>query len=193
MIALSLHPGMIRVLCLALLILCPTDGSRGQAQPDRPPRLEDYPINETFTGSPAAPKLRGTLEQSFASEITDGVVKGYGVFRDHKEQVGPNFAGNMIVIQWGCGAPCTRMVIVDARTGEVYFPPIAATGIGTRSFDLPLLTVGSRYPQNPKVQFRQNSRLMIIKASPWNQRAYTYYFLWQQNRWRLLRRGPLLE
>jgi hypothetical protein len=60
------------------------------------------------------------------------------VLRDGKEQKGPNFAGSLIVIQWGCGAPCLRMAIVNARTGEVYSPPISINGVGVQSFDLPL-------------------------------------------------------
>ena len=65
------------------------------------PRFEDYPAGETFTGAPVKPKLATPLEQSYSEQIRDGVEKGHGVFRDSKEQKGPNFAGNLIVIQWG--------------------------------------------------------------------------------------------
>ena len=136
------------------------------------------------------------LEQTYADQIRDGVEKGYGVFRDGKEQKGANFAGSLVVIQWGCRAPCMRMALVDARTGDVYYPPISFNGLGTRSFDLPLLTVGNSVPQNPEVQFRPNSSLMIIKATPkqsGSHPSYTYYFLWRQNRWTLLRKELLEE
>jgi hypothetical protein len=50
-------------------------------------------------------------------------------------------------------------------------------------------------PQNPEVQFRLSSSLMLIKASPDplsdHPHAYTYYFLWDQSHWRLLRRVAL--
>ena len=60
-----------------------------------------------------------------------------------------------------------RMTIVDARTGDLYYPPISFNGIGTRSFDLPLLTIGDSVPQNPEEQvFDLNSNLMIFKATP---------------------------
>jgi len=160
------------------------------------PRFEDCPASEVFTGTPAAPKLVTPPEQNYGNQIRDGVEKGYGVFRDGKEQKGPNFAGNLIVIQWGCGAPCLRMAIVDARSGEVYYPPISINGVGARSFDLPLLMIGDSVPQNPEVQFRPASGLMTIKATP-NQSgrhpSYTYYFLWRQNRWTLLRKVPLYQ
>ena len=95
------------------------------------------------------------------------------------------------VIQLGCGAPCMRMAIVDARTGDVFYPPISISGVGARSFDLPLFTLRDSVPQNPEVQFRLDSSLMIIKATPGAQASYTYYFLWRENRWVLLRRVAL--
>jgi hypothetical protein len=157
-------------------------------------RFEDYHVSEILTGTPAAPKLLTPLEQRYADQIRDGMEKGYGVFRDGKVQKGPNFAGNLVVIQWGCGAPCMRMAIVDARTGDVYYPPISLSGVGARSFDLPLLTRGDFVPQNPEVQFRLSSNLMIIKATPsqsGRHPSYTYYFVWRQNRWTLLRKMAL--
>jgi hypothetical protein len=158
------------------------------------PQFEDYPAGEIFTGMAAAPRLVTPVEQSYADQIRDGVEKGYWVFRDGKEQKGPNFAGNLVVIQWGCGAPCMRMAIVNARTGDVYYPPISFNGVGARSFDLPLLTIGNSVPQNSKVQFRPNSSLMMIQATPGKSgrhASYTYYFLWRYNRWTLVRKVPL--
>jgi len=161
------------------------------AQPDSAalPRFEDYPAGAILTATPVAPNLT-TLERRYADEIRDQ----YEVIRDGQQR-GPNFAGHFIVIQWGCGAPCMRMAIVDARNGDVHHPPISINGIGARSFDLPLLIFRDSVAQNPEVQFRPNSNLMIIKATPnnlaRNPLAYTYYFLWRQNRWTLRRRVPL--
>jgi hypothetical protein len=167
----------------------------GAAQTSRGhPRFEQYPAGEIFTGTPVAPRIVTALEKACAHEIRDGVERGWGVFRDGKEQKGPNFAGHLIVIQWGCGAPCLRLAMVDARTGAVYYPPITANGVGARSFDLPLLTIGNAVSRNAKVQFRLDSNLMIIQATPsqaGRHPAYTYYFLWKQNRWALLGRAPL--
>jgi hypothetical protein len=164
------------------------------------PRFEDYPATETFSGTPAMPKLKpevehsvGDVHRSVGEVVRDGVQKGWGVFRDGKEQTGPNFAGHLIVIQWGCGAPCMRMAIVNARTGEVYYPPITFTG-AVDSFDLPLLTVGNAVSGNPEVESRSNSNLMIVKATPvqsLRHPSFTYYFRWNRDRWTLLRRDPL--
>jgi len=162
------------------------------------PRFEDYTVTPAFSGAVATPKLVTPQEQSYADQIRDGVENGFGVFRAGKEQKGPNFAGNLIVIQWGCGSPCMRMAVVDAQTGEVHCPPISFEGIGKNGFDLPLLTRDQNVPQNPEVEFRLNSGLMIIRATPnsnqsGSHRSYTYYFLWRQNGWALLRSIPLAK
>jgi hypothetical protein len=168
----------------------------GQTRSPAVPRFEDYPTGAVFTGTPAKPKLATQAAQTYADQIRDGVEKGYGVFRDNKEQTGPNFAGSLVVIQWGCGAPCLRVAIVDAQSGDVYYPPISINGVGARSFDMPLLMIRDSVPQNPEVQFRPNSSLMIIKATAnesGRHPSYTYYFLWRQNRWTLLRKVALDE
>jgi hypothetical protein len=186
-----------RTACVLLpLLICAAANSQSPVRP----RFEDYPATASFSGPPAMPKLKpdvdrsvGDVHRSLGEAIRDGVEKGWGVFRDGKEQAGPNFAGNMIVIQWGCGAPCLRMALVNARTGDVYYPPI--TDGDAQNFSLPLLTeVGNDVPGNPEVEFRLNSNLMIIKATPVQSQShpsFTYYFLWNRDRWTLLRRDPL--
>jgi hypothetical protein len=171
---------------LSLAIVCAGSQARSGE-----PAFENYPSVKSFQGALAVPKLVTSLQRTYTSEIQDGVKNGYGVFRDGKEQPGPNFAGDLIVIQWGCGAPCMRMAIADARSGDIYYPPISINGIGASSFDLPLLMVGDSISQNPEVEFRLNSNLMIIKATPDLKRhaSYTYYFLWEKH-WTLLRRIP---
>jgi hypothetical protein len=156
------------------------------------PRFEDYPAGQIYKGPPATPKLTTPLEQSFAAEINDTVDYAYS---DKSPLKGPTFAGHLIVVRWGCGAPCMRMALVDMQTGEICYPPITYEGHGPKSFDLPLLVLGREYPQNPDLEFRPNSNLMIIKATPGDggsHPAYTFYFLWRQNGWTLLRKVPIV-
>jgi hypothetical protein len=167
-----------------------------QADTTSLPRFEDYPVTDSFTGTPVPPKLTTKPARLYRTRIHEGVDKGWGVNRDGREQgrPGPNFAGNMIIVQWSSGAPGMEMAMVNARTGEVYFPPISFHGVGAASFDLPLLTPGSSVSRNPEVQFRLDSRLMVITATPkQTQRhpSYSYYFLWQDNAWTLIKRLPL--
>jgi len=132
----------------------------------------------------------------YRTRIREGVEKGWGAFQDGTDRIGPNFAGHMIVIQWSCGAPRLMMAVVDAQTGSVYNPPISFDGIGTQNLSLPLLTLGHRFSSNPEVEFRLDSSLMVIRATPKQTEqhpSYTYYFPWQDGGWKLLRRVLLRE
>jgi hypothetical protein len=183
----------------AFLSLCALATSVWAQSPStRVPRFEEYPAGEIYSGTPATPKIITPLQRKYRTRITEGVEKGWGAFRDGNEQdrAGPNFAGSMVVVQWGCGSPCMMMAMVDARTGTIYYPPISDSGVGVDSLFLPLLTIGRSVPANPDVQFRLDSRLMIVKATPHQagqHPSYTYYFLWRDDRWTLLRQIPLKE
>jgi hypothetical protein len=89
------------------------------------PRFEDYPVTETFKGTPAAPILATPQERLYSARIREGVSKGLGVMRDGIEKPGPNFAGHYIVVSWLCGLPCELNAIVDAVTGRIYGPPLS--------------------------------------------------------------------
>jgi len=149
-------------------------------------RFDGYPAGGLYQGDPAALKLDTPLAQMYAAEIEDGITDAHNR---------ANFAGHFIVAKWGCGAPCLRAAIVDAQTGEIFFPPITFEGAGPQSFDLPLLTIGREVPRNPDMEFHPDSDLMIVKATPsqgGKNLSYTFYFLWQLNRWSLLRKIPLV-
>jgi len=49
----------------------------------------------------------------------------------------------------------------------------------------------------PDLEFRLDSRLMVIKATPdWDRpeaKSYTFYFLLQNQQWKLLRRVPITD
>jgi hypothetical protein len=98
----------------------------------------------------------------------------------------------MIVIQWGCGAPCLMTAMVSSRTGEVFDPPLTVDG----TLALPPLVL-DRYSagSNAELKFRSDSRLMIVDATPnWlkpHLQAYRHYYVWQANRWLLVYREPL--
>lgn len=161
------------------------------------PRFEDYPAGQVFKGKPATPKLVTQAARLYRTRIREGVEKGWGVYDGgdgkRNERPGSNFAGHYIIIRWGCGSPCIQMAVVDAETGIVYSPPITSSGSG---FVLPLLTLGNRVSRNPDVDFRLGSRLMIVRTTPVRSEqhpSYEYYFLFEQNRWKLLRRIQLAD
>jgi len=166
----------------------------GQPKPKAAPRFEDYSATDVFAGQPVPPKIVTSSHRRYRTRIREGVEKGWGVFGDGVEQnkTGPNFAGDMIVIQWGCGAPCLMAAVVNARTGEVSNPPLAIDD----TLALPILNVGGDSPgRNPELEFRKNSRLMIVSATPkWfvkHPRSYRHYFVLESNQWVLVYKQSL--
>jgi hypothetical protein len=183
----------------ALLVGMTSGGTQGTAPP---PRFEDYPVGKIYEGKPAWSKLESAAARLYRTRIREGVEKGWGVYGgdsqtdrlERAERPGANFAGHYIVIRWGCGSPCIQMAIVDAETGTVYSPPITAQG--SRGFVLPLLTLGNRVSRTAIVDYRVDSRLMILRATPIQSErhpSYEYYFLLEQGRWKLLRRVRLSD
>ena len=131
----------------------------------------------------------GEYEALYRQEIIDGVVMGYGVWRDGVEKPGVNFAGHYIVIRMSAGAPGLRMAIVDAITGTILYPPLSIDGIGVRNFDLPLYYQENSGAQNPFVKFRPDSRLMVITATAAGMPApEDFYYELGRRGWKLLRR-----
>jgi hypothetical protein len=183
-------------LILAPLIVAQSVGAQPHSTPL--PRFEDYPVKELFKESPHPPIIVTPEQHLYRTRIRQGVEKGWGVWTNGewgKEQnrPGPNFAGHYIVIVWGCGAPCLMMAICDARTGAVYNPPLSWTG----GMALPLLVLPRSLGRDADFEFLQNSRLMIINATPHAERrdagSYTFYFLWKDDQWKLLRRVPIAD
>jgi hypothetical protein len=171
------------VLIIDLVILASAQG--------QPPRFEDYAVTEIFTGKPAVPLIETPLERMYRTRIREGAMKGWGVFRDGKEQPGPNFAGHYFVIQWGCGTACLMMVLADGLTGKIYYPPQAIGHAGNQRIGLPM------YGFSPaEVEFRVASRLFKLRACPEQSNkphapCYSYDYLWQDNKWRQLDRVRL--
>ena len=166
----------------------------GQPKAKAAPRFEDYPAAEVFAGHAVHPNIVTSSQRRYRTRIREGVEKGWGVFRDgvEQKQPGPNFAGDIIFIQWGCGVPCLMAALVNARTGEVFNPPLAVDG----TLALPLLNIGGDSGgRNPELEFRKNSRLMIVSATPnWfkgHPRSYRHYFVWESNRWILVYKESL--
>ncbi len=186
----------VKAVAVALLACVLPTAAQQRGQKISLPRFEDYPVHDLFRGAPVAPKIVTPLEHLYRTRIREGVKKGWGVDREGKEDVaGPNFAGRYIIVQWGCGSPCMKMVVVDASTGEVFPPPISAGSRGNQAFTLRLSITGDSAPWPPKIEFHLSSRLLIAKATPCLKPLpsppYTYYFLLERNEWHLLTEVPL--
>jgi hypothetical protein len=150
------------------------------------PRFDDHTVTEEFTGTPADPILNTPEKRRYRARIRQGVSNGQDVWSGNWKNPaiapGPNFAGHYFIIRWGCGSECVTMAIVDARTGIVYEPPLAAKG----SLFLPLDSLS-----HMEVDFRINSSLIVLRDACRDFRdrrtCGLYYFDWQDNRFRLLK------
>lgn len=139
----------------------------GDAPPPDAPRFEDYPVREVYKGPAARVRLDGKMARMFRARLREG------------SRGGPNFAGRYTVVVWGCGTGCAQMGLVDARTGRVYFPPVAYMDI----IDMEDEAGRSRW-------FRLDSRLLRITRGFYDGGdAYTaYYYTFDGGRFRLLRK-----
>lgn len=92
-------------------------------------------------GASATPVVRQALAEFGVSEIVDtsqgfccsrpaegGAWQFRTVIREGYESHSVNFAGHLVAISWGCGAPCQGWALVDVRNGIVYMVPFATAG-----------------------------------------------------------------
>jgi hypothetical protein len=126
------------------------------------PTFEQFPVTETFSGKPAAPILKTIEQRSFRSVIREDAAKG------------PNFAAHYTIATWGCGSSCISGAVVDAKTGVVTDLPF------------PNLSFDSSEP----LQFKLNSRLLIVRGCPGESNCAEYYYEWTGRRFKLIRRVP---
>jgi hypothetical protein len=150
------------------------------------PRFEDFPVSQSFKGTPATPTFQTAEQQQYRTRIREGVLMGRGVWtgtwKDAKERKGPNFAGHYFVIRWGCGSDCLMMAIVDAETGKVSASPIP--GGGSELF------VSMDIMSDREIDFRLNSSLMIFRNACRGARTEcgVYYFNWKDNHFDLVKK-----
>jgi len=125
-----------------------------------------------FTGKPAPPRLARTGERLFRTRIREAAANG------------PNFAGHYTIAKWGCGSACVSGVVVDAQTGKIHSMPFSILGFG---FALKSADGASwvDYSFRP-LEFRVNSRLLIVRGCPEDDNCGAYYYEWTGFGFRLL-------
>lgn len=124
------------------------------------PRFDNFPA-AGWHGAIAATAIRSTQDRRFASRLRELSGKA------------PNFAGHYALSIWGCGASCVMAVAVDANTGATVWLPF---------------TVCCWNPDvEEPVGFRRDSKLVIVRGNRDETGNGTYYYLFDQNRFTLLR------
>lgn len=146
---------------ITVLFLLPPVGILAKQKPL--PRFEHFRVSETFKGKPASVKLSSPRARMFRTML--GVNAKEGV----------NFAGHYIVATWGCGSDCHSLAVIDARTGNVYFTPSV------------LWVGGQPYQEEDRLQFRKDSRLLIVAGARNDEGGGRYFYVWKHNRLKLIR------
>jgi hypothetical protein len=132
--------------------------------PAETPRFADYPVrqSERFKGKPAAVKLTSAQARRYRTMIREGALEA------------PNFAGHYTIVQWGCGAGCVQFAVVNAKTGAVFMPPFS---VGPRA-----LVEGQTGEPDEPLQFRVDSKLLIVSGSRNEKGEGIYYYKWDKDR-----------
>ena len=126
---------------------------------------QDFPVANIFKAKSAA--------IDFSS---DPQARTYRTQLIRQAAEGPNFAGHYRIAIWGCGSSCQQFAIVDSQTGHVYF-----------STEVPFVTYVHWYGDDVGLQFRLDSRLLVLHGSPKEEPATgTFYYVWQTNTLQLI-------
>ena len=137
------------------------------AAADDLPKFDQYKVTEKFTGKPAAPILTTRSQKNYRAVIVD----------THRL----NFAGHYTLAQWGCGAGCVSLAIIDDKTGRTFDAPFNVLG-----YDLNYTYEGGE----DQVEFRPDSRLIIARGCPGEKDCGTYYYEWVNDTFKLIRKKP---
>jgi hypothetical protein len=142
-------------------------GTLAWAQPAAhwPPRFEDYPVTEKWSGPSAPLKLTSRSGRMYRTRLTTA------------SKEAPNFAGRYRFAIWGCGSNCAAGAVVDLPTGAVYPPPSSNDIAGERHW-----IVCAAIDQSPF--FRLDSALVIVQCGMG--RAVRHYLVWETGSFRRL-------
>lgn len=152
----------MRNLMTTTLSICLLSAS-ASAQHRALPRFKDYPATK-FNGKPAAVKLTSPQARKYRTGLRENA------------RGGPDFAGHYTIAAFGCGTGCVSpLAIIDATTGDVYFPPSVATISSLPDAE-----------DEEMIQRREDSRLLIVVGEV-NEKKGKYYFEWSNNRLKLIR------
>ena len=140
------------------------------------PSFDQYAILEApFKGKPAPPVFKSASERKFRTVIRENAVSG------------PNFAGHFIVAEWGCGAGCVSIVLVDAVNGAIHPGPFRLLSWEMRKYEGKYAANDDTFEQ---LSYRLNSRLLVARGCPEQANCASYFYEWSGSQFKLLRKVP---
>jgi hypothetical protein len=160
-------------ICAATLLAI-ASAAAALAQPPAP-TFQQYPAPAKFSGKPAPPAIRTAEDRSFRTRIREAAAQG------------PNFAGHYTVAEWGCGAGCVSVVVVDAATGTIYRGPFRNLGWEMRKYEGKYASNGDRFEP---LAYRLDSRLLIARGCPEETACASYFWEWAGAEFKLVRKIP---
>jgi hypothetical protein len=170
----------------AAIVLCCSSSAAPpaseQAAPDRrpapavagkkeAPRFQDYPAAEKYAGRHATVRLVSARDRKYRTKLTQGASDK------------TNFAGDQILVLWGCGTACMEGALVSARTGTVSWLPYFIIGCDMACVN---------FEDRKLVDFRPDSKLLILNGQRGSVTGDatgvpgSFYFLFENGRYRLL-------
>ena len=163
-----LHVSMASL--VALVMLCVNASAMAGPAPESAPRFLDYPVAQR--------------EQSHASDrvqlrLTSPATRRYTTVLHQAFNEPANFAGHLRVALWGCGTDCRNFAVLDKRTGLAYTLPHVNEIAGVMGND------------DERVEFKQDSRLLIVSGSLNEGAPGKFYYLWTGKSLQRIRTMPL--
>jgi hypothetical protein len=140
------------------------------------PTFDQYRVTEPkFSGKPMRPVIKTAEDRRFLTMIRDAAVDG------------PNFAGHFTIAEWGCGAGCVSVAIIDAATGSIYSGPFRILSWEMRKYE-------NKYAANDEkfqpIEYRLDSRLLVGRGCPEGANCASYFWEWTGSQFKLVRKIP---
>ena len=137
------------------------------------PSFADYPATEHSPASRPPRCFRRAGQREFRTKIREGAAKG------------PNFAGRYTIADWGCGAGCVSIAVIDAKDGKVYDGPFQVLSWAMFTYEG---KYQSNTPEFAPLDFRKGSRLLIARGCPEEEKCASYFYEWTAPKFKLIRK-----
>ncbi len=140
------------------------------------PSFADYKITGApFKGKPAPPVIKTAEDRMFRTRIREAAAAG------------PNFAGHYTIAEWGCGAGCVSIAIVDAVNGAVHRGPFRILGWEMQKYEGKYAADDDKFEP---LAYRLDSRLLVARGCPEEKNCASYFWEWTGAEFKLLRTIP---
>lgn len=140
------------------------------------PTFDQYRVTQPkFSGKPMQPVIKTAEDRRFRTMIRKAAAGG------------PNFAGHFTVAEWGCGAGCVSVAIIDAATGSIYHGPFRILSWEMRKYEGEYAAIDDKFRQ---LEYRLDSRLLVGRGCPEEANCASYFWEWAGSQFKLVRKIP---